>query len=219
MKIKNNNKGFTLIELMVVIAIIGLISSVVLSSLAGARSKARDTKRVGEIRSVERALDLYSLDNNGNFPLSNINSWSGGPTSVPRKADGSVDCFHPTVLLNNTNLFDTLVPKYLASRPSQDPQAAQGYCYVYVTDSTVVAGASYGQNGDLISFDPIAAVITQKVKNAVFASFLENVKTVSGYRALVGISKGSSMPINLNVNYTNGVRFDVNYIIINNNDY
>ena len=61
-------KGFTLIELLVVIAIIGILASVVLASLNSARQKARDARRVADIREVQLALELYADANNGLYP-------------------------------------------------------------------------------------------------------------------------------------------------------
>lgn len=52
-------RGFTLIELLVVIAIIGVLSSVVLGSLSIARTKARDTRRIEDIKQIQTALSLY----------------------------------------------------------------------------------------------------------------------------------------------------------------
>lgn len=62
--IKFQEQGFTLIELLVVISIIGLLASVVLVSLNGARKKARETKRLADIRQLQTALELYYNDNN-----------------------------------------------------------------------------------------------------------------------------------------------------------
>jgi prepilin-type N-terminal cleavage/methylation domain-containing protein len=59
--------GFTLIELLVVIAIIGILSSVVLASLNSARTKARDAKRISDIKQLQLALELY-YDVNGEYP-------------------------------------------------------------------------------------------------------------------------------------------------------
>lgn len=56
------NKGFTLIELLVVIAIIGILSSIVLVSLQSAREGARNTQRVAQLNSIEKALEFYNID-------------------------------------------------------------------------------------------------------------------------------------------------------------
>jgi type II secretion system protein G len=60
-------KGFTLIELLVVIAIIGILATIVLVSLNSARQKARDTRRLGDLREVALALEMY-YDDNSSYP-------------------------------------------------------------------------------------------------------------------------------------------------------
>ena len=54
-----NNKGFTLIEILIVIAIIGLLASVVLVSFPGAMKKARDAQRIHDLDQIRTALILY----------------------------------------------------------------------------------------------------------------------------------------------------------------
>ncbi len=61
--------GFTLIELLVVIAIIGILATLAVISLNGARQKARDAKRVSDIRQIMAALELYNNDMGG-YPSS-----------------------------------------------------------------------------------------------------------------------------------------------------
>jgi prepilin-type N-terminal cleavage/methylation domain-containing protein len=202
---KNTTQGFTLIELLVVMSIIGLLSSIVLSSLNNVRSKARDTKRVQEIRSVEQALTLYVLDNNGLLPHSTFSNLS----SI-LNPDGSINCTNTGSGSNqeNTNqLFDLLVAgKYLSQKPSVDALAGQGYCYVYLTSSVAVAGVAYDGDGSLISGPHIAAITSSKSKNAVFFSPMENTKTLTGGAALIGISAGATPPIILNVDLTTGIK-------------
>jgi len=62
---KNRVAGFTLIELLVVIAIIGLLATIAVTGLSAARQKARDTKRIADVRSVFVALELYNNDYDG----------------------------------------------------------------------------------------------------------------------------------------------------------
>lgn len=83
MKYKVNKKGFTLIELLVVIFIIGLLASIATYALGSARAKARDTRRVQDIRQLNTALLMYYTAN-GSFPQTNGsgNSWPE-TTNIP----------------------------------------------------------------------------------------------------------------------------------------
>lgn len=52
-------KAFTLIELIVVVAIIGILATVIAVNLNGARTKARDAKRRADLKNVSTALELH----------------------------------------------------------------------------------------------------------------------------------------------------------------
>lgn len=70
--------GFTLIELLVVIAVIGILASVIMVSLNSARAKARDAKRMADLKAVSTALYFY-YDTYGTYPrISPVstNQWS-----------------------------------------------------------------------------------------------------------------------------------------------
>jgi|AP95_1055475.scaffolds.fasta_scaffold00456_1 prepilin-type N-terminal cleavage/methylation domain-containing protein len=56
-------KGFTLIELLVVIAVIGMLASIILVSLGPARARARDARRISDVRQMSLALETEAADN------------------------------------------------------------------------------------------------------------------------------------------------------------
>ncbi len=64
----SKQKGFTLIELLVVIAIIGLLSTLAVVALTSARAKARDAKRISDIKQAQTALELYFADQGQKYP-------------------------------------------------------------------------------------------------------------------------------------------------------
>lgn len=99
-------KGFTLIELLVVIAIIGILASIVLVSLNNARSKARDVKRVGDMRQVQLALEGYYDD---------FQAYPGDDVAAACAAI--------------TNIADELVPTYIAALPTDPGGGSVAYAY------------------------------------------------------------------------------------------
>jgi len=78
--------GFTLMELLVVIAIIGILSSIVIASMTSARQKARDTKRISDIKQLQLALAMYADANSNHYPnaLTTL-----APTFIPTIPSGT----------------------------------------------------------------------------------------------------------------------------------
>lgn len=113
---RKTQKGFTLIELLVVIAIIGILASIVVVSLSSARGKARDARRVSDVRSVQKALEFY-YNANAEYPTS-----CGATTGVWRGHGSNFgDC--------NTNYIEGLT-SYLAVLPI-DPSGDTTSGYIY----------------------------------------------------------------------------------------
>ncbi len=110
-------KGFTLIELLVVVAIIGLLAAMSVVALNSARAKARDSKRVGDIKQMQTALELYYNDN-GRYP--------------------------PTVATGGEIASGTA--KYMSQVPGNPQPSSDGTCtggvttYTYATDTN---GSTY----------------------------------------------------------------------------
>ena len=110
---KKRQNGFTLIEILVVIGIIGILSSIILVSVSSVRIKARDAKRKAEISSIGRMVTLSCYT----------------PSAGPGKYD-IADLFSELVLSN---------PQYAsyASQIPKDPSASLSgtkSLYMYIVD-------------------------------------------------------------------------------------
>lgn len=106
-------RGFTLIELLVVIAIIGLLSTIIAAPIQSARKKARDAKKIAELKSTQLALEQYAESNSAQYPTNPFASPGGlSPQFMP------------------------LLPTFAASTTSN---ARDAFAYAYYTASSTGA--------------------------------------------------------------------------------
>ena len=122
---KNNKQaGFTLIELLVVIAIIGLLSTLAVVALNNARMKARDARRISDVKQTQTALELYYNDANG----------------------------YPASLTFATGTVANGSTTYMAVLPSNPAPRADGGCanvdYVYAQNTAASYSLTYCLGGD-----------------------------------------------------------------------
>lgn len=108
--------GFTIVELLIVIVIIGILAAITIVAYNGIQSRGNDSRRDSDIKQIKNALEMYKIDNDA-YPIA-------------CGADGS-GC---TI----SNLATTLTPKYIANVP-QDPKSPS-VLYSYVRGSA----SSYG---------------------------------------------------------------------------
>ena len=92
---KRRQAGFTLLEVMVVIVILGILASLVVPNLMGNKEKADQQKAVSDIVALENALDMYKLDNN-RYPTTEqglealVSKPQGDPAPRNYKEDGYI---------------------------------------------------------------------------------------------------------------------------------
>ncbi len=69
---KNNKKGFTLIELMIVVAIIGILAAIAIPKFADLINQSKEGATKGALSSVRSAIQVYYGDNEGCFPADTL---------------------------------------------------------------------------------------------------------------------------------------------------
>lgn len=110
--------GFTLIEMLVVISIIGILATLVAANLNSARSRARDAERKSDIKNIGTALRIYYNDK-GSFPAND------GVNQIKACEPGTASCAWGSEWNIDTTVYMQTLPKDPLS-PSQDYRYTMG---------------------------------------------------------------------------------------------
>lgn len=85
-------------ELLIVIAIIGILISVSVASYSSAQKKGRDSRRLADMKAVQNAFEQYYADNNGSYPatcdLVGTTYLPVGYPTDPKNTTGYIYGFH-----------------------------------------------------------------------------------------------------------------------------
>jgi general secretion pathway protein G len=131
---KNKSKplsvGFTLVELLVVITILGVLATIGLVSFASAQARGRDAQRKSDLKQIASSLELYYSDY-GKYPNSDNGKIQGCPST------SNTDC--EWGVAGSKSDFTDLRTTYFASLP-KDPSSDQNYYYLPVTVGSVNQG-------------------------------------------------------------------------------
>lgn len=86
-KIKNCLRGFTMIELLVVVSIIGVLASLIMVSFTSSQKQAKDAERKSDIRQYSTALEGFANKNGGLYPARTDASGATASTTVCNDID------------------------------------------------------------------------------------------------------------------------------------
>lgn len=156
-KYRNNQRGFTILELLIVIVVIGVLAALVLNAFGNAQAKARNAVISRTVKQYESALLQYHADH-GSYPAINGNNINAG-TCVgtgykDRNNNGQGDCNLFTVSQESDSEFnDALKPYFSDALPPAgnhevDPgngNTWQGFLFAY-SPELKINGNSIGTN-------------------------------------------------------------------------
>lgn len=124
---KYKQTGFTIVELLIVIVVIGILAAITIVAYNGVQSRARDAQRRSDISTITKALELYYIDN-GNYPpgsgSTTLNaSWS---TTADPSWQNLATLLKPHI---------SKLPADPTSTPNANVQVPNGYNYAYFSGS------------------------------------------------------------------------------------
>jgi len=134
MSIKRKTTGFTIVELLIVIVVIGILASITIVAFNGVQSRSRDTARIAKIKDIAKAIELYKVDN-GRYPpiLDGIGSESG----CGSQTENWGHCDRNRELAN-------MLATYTRVDPTSLSNATQGSNYYHYTSQASDDYQSYG---------------------------------------------------------------------------
>lgn len=121
---RKKQKGFTLIEVLIVLAIIAMFISVALTALATARSKGRDAKRKADMVQMQTALELY-FNTYDTYPSTSGNWWGVSVSGGGHDVTGS------------NGYIPDLAPDFISKLPVDPTNNSTGFSgYLYRSDGS-----------------------------------------------------------------------------------
>jgi prepilin-type N-terminal cleavage/methylation domain-containing protein len=117
---KQKQPGFTIVELLIVIVVIAILATIGVVAYRGILGRANYTKRLQDMATIRKALQLYKVDN-GQFPSAN-----------PNPGDASWEVSTDSTFLTSLSQYNTSIPR--------DPKNSVDQKYAYFRSSA----GSYG---------------------------------------------------------------------------
>ena len=141
---KRDNRGFTIVELLIVIVVIGILAALVIIQFTNIQARARDTERKSDMRSIQSKLaEYYAL--NGRYPTALNDSALALPSDSCKGPGGTGDCSTPDYTYK-AFLTATAVPAdtYAASNSATaDGSGTDAGKYILYVNNLETGGSTY----------------------------------------------------------------------------
>ena len=144
LQLKKQTKGFTIVELLIVIVVIGILAALVITTFTGVQQSARNTERQTDIKAIHGQVEAYYAQN-GRYPtLGNLNdsSWrasnmKGLDPEALKDPKGTAQTLSDTAGANTYSYVVT---------PSNCDNGSNGDCTGYTLTATYEGGGTFSKS-------------------------------------------------------------------------
>lgn len=130
--VRKHRFGFTIVELVIVVVVLGILAAIVVLSYRGIQNQAHDLKRRDDIKTVEAALEYYATRHDGLYPATTANAAANWKT-VDVRTDSS--CFNGSAQTDWVPGFESL-PQSIPNTGSLAGVDGNSGCYLYASNGT-----------------------------------------------------------------------------------
>src|SRR3954468_21850549 len=85
---RNNNKGFTLVEILIVVIILGILAAIVIPQFTNASTDARKNSLTSQLQTIRSQIEMFKLQHNDNLPDFATSQW--GQMTAQTNSSGTV---------------------------------------------------------------------------------------------------------------------------------
>jgi prepilin-type N-terminal cleavage/methylation domain-containing protein len=129
---QHRQRGFTIVELLIAIVVIGILAGIVIVSYSGVQLQAQNLRRKDNLKAVEAQLEEYALHNGGVYPATTANTAANWKT-VDVRTDAN--CFNGSSQADWIPGLDSL-PQSTPNTGSASGVNGNSGCYLYASNGT-----------------------------------------------------------------------------------
>ena len=138
MSLKTKQQGFTIVELLIVIVVIGILAALVITTFTGIQQRARNTERETDIKALHGQVEAYYAQN-GYYPTLTVVTTAGG---LPGLGSDALTPPGNGASQIDANAATTLKYQY-AVTPATCDNGANGNCTGYTLEAALEGGGTY----------------------------------------------------------------------------
>lgn len=143
--LKRKQSGFTIVELLIVIVVIGILAAIVITTFTGVQKKGRDADRKSDVNAIYSQVEVYFAQNSKYPTLANLNDGTWRDANVKGLSDDTIHAPNSTTALQASG---SGTDYYVyTTTPANCDNGANGDCTGFTLTANLEAGGTFTKTG------------------------------------------------------------------------